>query len=117
MFTKLHALTTATARRRPCLQASKLTSLVGLHASYLNDVMAKHQDGTLQDLTLFFSESWAQALFHDSFGGLRAQLHTALKNSAAAGAGTQDLEEQARGLVLGFIKAHIGQLPNFKLPG
>ena len=54
-------------------------------------------------------------LYHDEFSRLQAQLLARLKSGSAAGAGLEELEVQARALVVDFIRARLTQLPDFSL--
>jgi hypothetical protein len=107
----------ATYLGRKEMQASKLRSLVGLHCSYLNNVLKKYEAGQVPDLILFFSEPWADLLHHDQFGELRQQLLSPyLKDALAAGTEAAELGAHVRDLVLEFITARRNEFPSYALP-
>ena len=72
------------------MQASKLGNLVGLHSTYLNDLEARYEGGSVPDLIEFLTQPWAELLHYDGFRGMREQL---LGLAAAGLSGPQLLTE------------------------
>lgn len=66
------------------MQASKLSNLVGLHSSYLNDLQASYEAGLVPDLIAFLNQPWAELLHSDSFREMRAELLRIAAGSGAA---------------------------------
>eukprot|EP00912_Choanoflagellata_sp_UC4_P001492 UC4_evm2s940 len=46
---------------------SNFINLYGLHEKYLNNLVARYDEGLIKDLYQFFRESWSVAVFHDRF--------------------------------------------------
>jgi len=57
---------------------NSLISLVGLHETYLNDLMARTEVKLVEDIPLFLSENWSMALFHDNFSKLILKLKSVI---------------------------------------
>jgi hypothetical protein len=55
-----------------------LISLVGLHETYLNDLMARVEVQLVEDIPQFLSENWSMALFHDNFSKLILKLKSVI---------------------------------------
>lgn len=55
-----------------------LNSIVGLHETYLNDLMARTEVKLVEDIPQFLSENWSMALFHDNFSKLILKLKSVI---------------------------------------
>lgn len=55
-----------------------LISLVGLHETYLNDLMARSEVELVTDIPQFLSENWSMAIFHDNFSKLILRLKSVI---------------------------------------
>ncbi len=53
---------------------NNLSSLVGVPASYCNNMIGRYQEGLVKDFIEFFSENWAMCLFCDQFDAVRIQI-------------------------------------------
>ncbi|MEW5303374.1 MAG: hypothetical protein WDW36_006075 [Sanguina aurantia] len=110
---------------RSMLHAPHVAALVGLHVSFLNDIVTRVENGELADLAAFLSEPWAQLLYHDCFPELCAGMVAAAapvyaKLLAAESAGSEEKADEAvRSLVhqqlLGLIEGRCTELPMYHL--
>ena len=57
---------------------NSLTSLVGLHETYLNNLMSRVEVDLVNDIPNFLSENWSMAIFHDNFSKLILKLKTVI---------------------------------------
>ncbi|GAX75485.1 hypothetical protein CEUSTIGMA_g2928.t1 [Chlamydomonas eustigma] len=93
------------------MQASVLSSLVGLPNSYLNNVLVKHEAGHVQDLVEFFRQPWSELLSHDGFKELRDHIMQLASSSepmqAVPGAG------DIRDMALMFLNSRPVEFPSF----
>ena len=55
-----------------------LISLVGLHETYLNKLLARYSSSLIENIPEFLSENWAMAMYHDKFAQLVIKLKTVL---------------------------------------
>lgn len=58
-----------------------LVCLVGLHEKFLNNLLARYNEGLIPDLLSFFRGAWAMALYHDRFPSTLASY---VKNASSA---------------------------------
>lgn len=57
---------------------SSLNSLVGLHETYLNELIKRTEFNLVEDIPMFLSENWSMALFHDNFSKLILKLKSVI---------------------------------------
>eukprot|EP00051_Salpingoeca_urceolata_P022172 m.355780 g.355780 ORF g.355780 m.355780 type:complete len:99 (+) comp19926_c0_seq17:168-464(+) len=57
-----------------------LGCLYNLHEKYLNNLVARHNEGLIPDFYEFFREAWAMAIFHDRFQEFVADLEMGVLN-------------------------------------
>ena len=58
-----------------------LISLVGLHETYLNNLLKRFKSNLVENIPLFLSENWALATYHDNFSKLIIKLKHILRES------------------------------------
>lgn len=56
------------------LPVANIIQLYNVHERYLNDLLARVDEGLISDLYDFFRESWCMAVFHDRFRDLRQEV-------------------------------------------
>lgn len=57
--------------------------LYGLHERFLNNLVARYQQGLIKDFFDFFNDSWAVAIFHDRFSDLCDEIGEILKTNVS----------------------------------
>lgn len=57
---------------------NSLISLVGLHETYLNDLILRTEVSLVEDIPLFLSENWSMAIYHDNFSKLILKLKSVI---------------------------------------
>lgn len=57
---------------------SSIYSLVGLHETYLNNLLERTEVRLVDDIPTFLSENWSMALFHDNFSKLILKLKSVI---------------------------------------
>lgn len=87
---------TMTCLSKKPLPNSNLICLYGLHERCLNNLVSRFDEGLVQDLYNYFSETWALALYHDRFADFREELRELLTTRPMDGA--ESLEERVRNL-------------------
>jgi len=60
---------------------NSLVSLVGLHETYLNDLLKHYEVKLVEDIPEFLSENWAIALYHDNFSKLILKLKNVIQEA------------------------------------
>lgn len=125
---RLHAV--AHLERTPRADATKLSRLVGLPVSYLNNLPARVESGEVTDLAAELMGPWTDLLATDSFRqlrlslieGVREQLQAAVEGfgDGAAAAAARDgiieahkaeLQMQILDAATGFVRARWAELP------
>jgi hypothetical protein len=61
------------------VESRNLSSLVGLHESYLNSAIYSFENGLVSHWIDFFRQDWACALYHDRFADLIQDLREAVR--------------------------------------
>ncbi|MEW5309849.1 MAG: hypothetical protein WDW38_001700 [Sanguina aurantia] len=107
---------------RSLLHAPHVAALVGLHVSFLNDIITRFENNELVDLAVFLSEPWAQLLYHDCFPEMCAGMVAAATPVYAkllAVKSEEKADEAVRSLVhqqlLGLIEGRCTELPMYHL--
>lgn len=88
---------TITCLSRKPFSNSNLICLYGLHERCLNNLVSRFNEGLIKDLYVYFSETWALAMYHDRFADFREELRELLITKPAEG--TESMEERVRNLV------------------
>lgn len=101
---------------RAALPVSRISALVGLHINYLNKVEEKMVDDPKLDLISFFTDSWADLVYHDQFPLLRQSLMEMSLAAIASGMPGSQVGTQVQEAVLEYIRARIAEMPGYHLP-
>lgn len=107
---------------RSILHAPHVAALVGLHVSFLNDIVVRFENDELVDLAVFLSEPWAQLLYHDCFPEICAGMiasATPVYTKIMAKGEDDRADEAVRSLVhqklLDLIESRCTELPMYHL--
>ncbi len=96
------------------IPVQKFSSLVGLHASYLNGLVAKYDAGKVACLINFLTmEPWTELLFHEHFLQFRHQQLLFGLESMGLGAKLPEVLRAAQDAVLEFTHSRAAELPGF----
>ncbi|GLC35782.1 Cilia- and flagella-associated protein 61 [Pleodorina starrii] len=104
------------------VSAQRMGCLVGLHSSYLNQVVRRHAAGEVRDLLAFLTEPWAELLYNESFGGLREVLletglaSVSMGDKAGGDGGLVQWVTSVQDTLLEFARAHASELPGYNVP-
>lgn len=93
-----------------------LQGLVGMSASYLNDIIAKHEAGLVTDLLDFLNEPWAKLYQHDEFFTIRTELLASAAPFFDAKGNNDAIKSMTIDVLLAFVRSHIAELPGYHLP-
>ena len=63
------------------INVGNISSLYGLHEKLLNNLLKRFDMGNIKDFFVYFSEPWAQILYHDSFAQLRRRIKEILRTT------------------------------------
>ncbi|XP_077972543.1 cilia- and flagella-associated protein 61-like [Styela clava] len=76
-----------------------ITQLYNIHERYLNNLLARVEEGLIADLFEFFREPWCMAIFHDRFRDLRQEVRELLSMPPSGGGSLSSLEAEVQQLV------------------
>lgn len=100
------------------LPMHKLACLVGLHASYLNNLLSKFEAKSVPCLISFLTsdDSWASLIYHDGFAKLRHELLATSGMGVAAGEAVGSVLQGAQAAALEWVRSRASELPALHLP-
>ncbi|XP_014664665.1 PREDICTED: cilia- and flagella-associated protein 61-like isoform X2 [Priapulus caudatus] len=105
---KFQTVETITCYSKLPIDVSNLICLYGLHENYLNNMLSRFNEGSINDFYSYFRQAWSMAVFHDRFPDFREEVREVLMNRLANG--NPSLEEHVRGLIEEDMHLSKGQL-------
>lgn len=96
------------------IPVSNIIQLYNIHERYLNNLLARVEEGLIQDLFEFFGEPWSMAIFHDRFRDLRQEVRELLSMPPSAGGNISSLETEVQQLIKEDLNISTEQRQNLR---
>lgn len=98
------------------MSGPRLTCLVGLPSTYLNNLEEKYDNGEIKDLLLFLHGGWAEALYHDQFPQLREILVKSTFDAEKESPESEiEIQHKVEEKLQNFLKDNLLELPAYQI--